>query len=174
MSKTITITIGKAAVVEAIKGDTAITGSIDRSIDAVKNAGVAYNETAGDDAHHEKKIERMIRGAVSKFEAEIAEFADGSEGSISDSLTGDNIIIRLVVSDRYNGGLGNPLSGLAQEYIINMSLYAWWNSIKPDFAKGFITLAADALAYVRKCFVKQAPAAAASSYEAVTGTVIKN
>ena len=173
MSKTITITIPKAVVVEAVKGDTTITGNVDRSVDAVKNAGVAYNEQAGDDAHHEKKIDRAIRAAVSKFEAEIAEFADGSAGSITDSFS-DNIIITLIVSDRYNGGLANPLSGLAQEYIINMALYTWWISIKPDFAKGFATLASDTLPYVRKCFSKVAPASSASSYNDVTGTVTDN
>lgn len=173
MSKTITITIPKIVVVEAVKGDTTITGNVDRSVDAVKNAGVAYNEQAGEDAHHLKKIDRMIRGAVSKFESEIAEFADDSEGAVSDTI-GENIVIRIIVSNRYNDGLASPLSGLAQEYIINMSLYGWWVSIKPEFAKGFATLAADSLMYVRKCFAKIAPTASSSAYSDVTGKVTQS
>lgn len=97
MSKTITITIPKNVVVEAVKGDTSITGNVDRSVDAVKNAGVAYNEQAGDDDYHLKKIDRLIRGSVSKFESELVEFADGSAGSISDTIE-TNIVINLVVS----------------------------------------------------------------------------
>ena len=171
MSKTITITITKAAVIESIKNDTFITGNVDRSIDPIKNAGVAYNEQAGNDAYHEKKIDLLIRTAVSKFEAEIAEFADGSSGSVNDTIDTTTITITLIVSDRYNSGLAKPLAGLAQSYIVNMALYGWWNSIKPDFAKGFVTLATDALVYVRKCFTKTAPGSSTTSYTDVTGAV---
>ena len=174
MSKTITITIAKAAVVESIKGDTSITGNIDRSVDPVKNAAVSYNEQAGDDDHHEKKIDLLLRTAVSKFEAEISEFADGSTGSIDDTIDTTSITITLVVSDRYNSGMAKPLAGLAQSYIVNMSLFGWWNSIKPDFAKGFASLAADALVYVRKCFTKTAPSTSTSSYSDVTGSVTQS
>lgn len=161
-------------MVEAIKGDTSITGSVDRSLDPVKNAGVAYNEQAGNDAYHEKKIDLLIKTAISKFEAEIAEFA---EGTISDSVSTDEnthlttITISVVVPSRYNAGIAKPLGGLAQSYIINMSLFGWWNSIKPDLAKGFATMAADALSYVRKCFAKAAPTAPTDTYSDITGTV---
>lgn len=173
MSKTITLTIPKNVVVEAVKGDTSITGNVDRAIDSVKNAGVAYNEQAGDDDYHLKKIDRLIRGSVSKFESEIVDFADGSAGSITDTIS-TNIVINLVVSDRYNDGLAEPLSGLAQDYIINMTLYGWWLSIKPELAKGFATLAQDSLLYVRKCFAKTAPTSSASAYTDVTGTVTQS
>lgn len=165
----LTITIPKAAVVEAVKGDTYITSSVDRGADSVKNAGVAYNEAAGNDGHHEKKIERLIKGAVSKFAAELAEFADTSAGGISTTI-GDNIVITMNVTDRYNSGLADPLSGIAVEYIVNMSIYGWWVSIKPEFAKGFATLATDALIYVRKCFAKTAPTSSASATSA-TGSI---
>lgn len=165
---TLTITIKKAAIVEAIKGDTSITGNVDRSADPVKNAGIAYNEQAGDDAHHEKKIDLLIKTAISKFEAEIAEFA---EGDISDTESGENISISMTVSSRYNGGLAKPLGGLAQSYIVNMSLFGWWSSIKPEFAKNFATMATDALVYVRKCFAKKAPNTSSSSYNDVTGSI---
>ena len=166
---TLTITIPKAAVVEAVKGDTYITSSVDRGADSVKNAGVAYNEAAGNDAHHEKKIERLIKGATSKFAAEIAEFCDTASGAINITID-TNIIITMSVTDRYNSGLADPLSGIASEYIINMAIYGWWVSIKPDFAKGFAGLATDALVYARKCFAKTAPSATSSATSA-TGTV---
>jgi hypothetical protein len=157
---TLTITVPKAAVVEAVKGDTYITSSIDRGIDAVKNASVAYNEAAGDDAHHEKKIERLIKGAVSKFAAELSEFVDTASGTITITI-GTDITITMTVTSRYQSGLANPLSGIAQDYIVNMSLYGWWLSIKPEMAKNFAALAQDALIYVRKCFAKTAPTSSA-------------
>lgn len=157
---TLTITVSKAAVVEAVKGDTYITSSVDRGIDAVKNAGVAYNEAAGDDTHHEKKIERLIKGAVSKFAAELSEFVDTASGNITATI-GTDITITMTVTSRYQSGLANPLSGIAQDYIVNMSLYGWWMSIKPEMAKNFAALAQDALIYVRKCFAKTAPTSSA-------------
>lgn len=157
---TLTITVPKAAVVEAVKGDTYITSSVDRGIDAVKNAGVAYNEAAGDDTHHEKKIERLIKGAVSKFAAELSEFVDTASGNITATI-GTDITITMTVTSRYQSGLANPLSGIAQDYIVNMSLYGWWMSIKPEMAKNFAALAQDALIYVKKCFAKTAPTSSA-------------
>lgn len=157
---TLTITVSKAAVVEAVKGDTYITSSVDRGMDAVKNAGVAYNEAAGDDTHHEKKIERLIKGAVSKFAAELSEFVDTASGNITATI-GTDITITMTVTSRYQSGLANPLSGIAQDYIVNMSLYGWWMSIKPEMAKNFAALAQDALIYVKKCFAKTAPTSSA-------------
>lgn len=170
MSKSLTITINKAAVVEAIKGDTSITGNVDRAIDPNKNAGMAYNEQAGDDDHHLKKIDLLIRTAVSKFAAEMATFTDGSAGSVTTNIS-TSITIVMVVTDRYMSGLADPLAGLAQSYIVNMALYGWWISIKPEMAKGFAAMAADALAYVNKCFAKAAPTTSTSSYNDVIGTV---
>lgn len=172
---TLTIQIGYSAVVQAVKGDTYITSSVDRGADSVKNAGVAYNEAAGDDGHHEKKIDRLVLGAVSKFASELAEFVDSSSSSsisiaINESSS-DKIIISLPVTTRYSSGLATPLSGIAQEYIVNMALYGWWISIKPEMAKNFAALAADALIYVRKCFAKKAPSSTAS-YSDVTGNVV--
>ena len=170
---TLTITLSKASVVEAIKGDTYITSSIDRGADSVKNAGIAYNEAAGDDTYHEKKIDRLIKGAVSKFAAELAEFVDTSSGSISitiPSTSSGNIVITATVTSRYQSGLADPLSGIALEYIVNMGIYGWWISIKPDMAKNFAALAADSLVYLRKCFAKTAPTSTASATSA-TGSV---
>ena len=172
---TLTIQIGYSAVVQAVKGDTYITSSVDRGADAVKNAGVAYNEAAGDDGHHEKKIDRLILGAVSKFASELAEYVDpSSNSSISISInesSSDKIIITLPVTSRYDSGLATPLSGIAQDYIVNMAIYGWWISIKPEFAKSFAALAADALIYIRKCFAKTAPQSSAS-YADVKGNVV--
>lgn len=166
---TLTITIPKAAVVEAVKGDTYITSSVDRGADSVKNAGVAYNEAAGDDIYHDKKIDRLIKGAVSKFAAELAEFVDTASGSITVAISTD-ITITMTVTSRYNSGLAGPLSGIAQDYIVNMAIYGWWMSIKPELAKNFAALATDALVYVRKCFAKTAPTSTADPTSA-TGSV---
>ena len=169
---TLTISFSKAAVIEAVKADTFITSSVDRAADAVKNAGVAYSEAAGDDAYHEKKIERVVKASVSKFASEIAEFADTASGGITISFPADavgDITIAMNVTSRYNTGLAAPLGDLALDYVVNMSIYGWWMSIKPELAKNFAALAQDALVYTRKCFAKASPAS--SSAISATGSI---
>ena len=154
MAKSLTLRLDRALIIEGVKADTYITGEIDKSADAVKNAALAYNEQAGDDNYHERKLIRTLRGAVAKFEANLAAFT---------------IVVK--VSDRYNAGLAEPMSALAMEYIINMMLYAWWQSIKPALAKDYIAFAQDSLTAIRLCLAKTAPKTASGDYKDVTGSV---
>lgn len=177
MAKTLTLNLDRALIVEGVKADTFITGEIDKAADAVKNAAIAYNEQAGDDNYHERKILRLLRGAVAKFEAHLAEFVDTSaEDSISDTLSDTTtestaFTITVKVSDRYNNGLAGPIASLAQEYIVNMILYGWWQSIKPALAKDYITFSQESLTSIRLCLAKTAPAAASGDYTDVTGSI---
>jgi hypothetical protein len=175
MANTLTLTLDKTLIIEGVKADTYITGQIDKSADSVKNASLAYNEQAGDDEYHERKLLRTLRGAVGKFEAHLAEFVDTSaDDSITDNLTStttDTFWIKVKVSDRYNSGLAVPMASLAMEYIINMMLYAWWQSIKPNLAKDYIAFANESLMSIRLCLAKTAPDTSSNNYEDVTGEV---
>lgn len=176
MSKTITLNLKRDLILEAVKTDSYITGQIDKSLDVIKNASMAYNEQAGDDNHHERKLIRTIRSAIAKFEANMAEFIDSSNGTITDtfastSTSNPDFTITLVVSDRYNNGLAKPLSSLAEEYIINMTDYTWWQAIKPDLAKNYLAFAQDSLLNIRLCLSKKAPTASSADYTEVNGTV---
>lgn len=179
MSKTITLSLNKDLIIEAVKADTYLTGQIDKSGDAVKNASLAYNEQAGDEQYQERKLLRTLRSAVAKFEANMAEFVDSAEGSINDTLSSTTVndpafTITIVVSDRYNNGLAKPLSSLAEEYITNAMLYSWWQSIKPALAKDYFNFAQESLTHIRLCLAKTAPSASAAAYTDVTGTVANN
>lgn len=176
MSKTLTLSLNKKLIIEAVKADTYITGAIDKSADGVKNAALAYNEQAGDDTYHERKLTRTLAGAVGSLEADLAEFVDSSvENSISDTLaTADStgaFVISIIVSDRYNSGLAYPIAQLSQEYIVNKMLYYWWQSIKPTLAKDYLSFSGESLMNIRKCLAKKAPATENASYEDVTGNV---
>lgn len=175
--KTITLSLDRALIIQAVKDDTFITGQIDKSADAVKNAQLAFNEQAGDEEHHERKMLRTLRTAVSKFEADMMEFVDSSNGSIDDTLantTAENtaFVITINVPDRYNSGQAKPLSSMAFEFIVNQMLYAWWQSVKPALAKDYLTFSQDSLMHIRLCLAKSAPTAANANYTDITGTVV--
>ena len=172
----ITLSLDRALIIEAVKDDTFITGQIDKSNDAVKNASLAFNEQAGDEEHHERKMLRTLRTAVSKFEANLMEFVDSSSGGIADTLkdttkTSTQFTVTIDVSDRYNEGQAMPLSSLAYEYIINQMLYQWWQSVKPALAKDYLAFSQESLQHIRLCLAKKAPAASEGDYTDITGSV---
>lgn len=174
--KTITLQLDRALIVEAVKDDTYITGQIDKSSDAVKNAARAFNEQAGDEEHHERKMLRTLRMAVSKFEANMMEFVDSASGTIDDTLantTAENttFVITINVSDRYSSGQAKPLSSLAYEYIVNQMLFTWWQPITPSLAKDYLAFSQDSLTHIRLCLAKTAPTASSADYTDITGTV---
>jgi len=176
MSKTLTLSLNKKLIIEAVKADTYITGAIDKSADAVKNSALAYNEQAGDDTYHERKLSRTLAGAVGSLEANLAEFVDTAENDgITDTLAaagddgGFSIIIK--VSERYNNGLAYPIAQLSQEYIVNKMLYYWWQSIRPALAKDYLAFSAESLTNIRLCLAKTAPLTSEADYEDVSGEV---
>ena len=176
MSKTITLSLKKSLILEAVKADTYQSGLVDKAADPVKNAALAYNEQAGDETYQERKLVRFLRSGLARFAAAMNEFVDSESGSISYTLSdsSDAITINVVVSDRYNDGLAQPLSSFAEEYVSYTMDYMWWQSIKPALAKDYFGYAQDTLTQIRLCLAKTAPASSSSSYTDVTGTVTPN
>ena len=176
MSKTITLSLKKSLILEAVKADTYQSGQVDKAADPVKNAALAYNEQAGDETYQERKLVRFLRSGLARFAAAMNEFVDSESGSISYTLSdsSDAITINVVVSDRYNDGLAQPLSSFAEEYVSYTMDYMWWQSIKPALAKDYFGYAQDTLTQIRLCLAKTAPASSSSSYTDVTGTVTRN
>lgn len=176
MSKTITLSFKKSLVLEAVKADTYQSGLVDKAADPVKNAALAYNEQAGDEKYQERKLVRFLRSGLARFAAAMNEFVDYESGSISYTLSdsSDAITIKVVVADRYNDGLAQPLSSFAEEYVSYTMDYMWWQSIKPALAKDYFGYAQDTLTQIRLCLAKTAPASSSSSYTDVTGTVTPN
>ena len=173
---TLTLTLSASDIKKAVKSDTYITGQIDKSADSVKNAALAYNEAAGDDSYHEVKIYRTMKGAVAKFEANMVEYVDPGSGSVvADTLsttTADTTFyISIPVGSRFYAAFADTLSVLAQEYIINIMLYTWWQSIKPALAKDYYQFAQESLIMVTKTLSKTPPETSMADYTDVTGEV---
>lgn len=174
MAKTLKLLLKKSLILEAVKADTYQSGQVDKAADSVKNASLAYNEQAGDEQYQERKLIRFLRSGLARFAAALNEFVDTESGTLSYVLTDDSndIEIRVVVSDRYNDGLAQPLSSFAEEYVSYTMDYMWWQSIKPALAKDYFGYAQDTLTQIRLCLAKTAPRASAASYNDVTGQII--
>lgn len=174
MSKTLKLSLKKSLIIEAVKADTYQSGQVDKAADSVGNASLAYNEQAGDEQYQERKLVRFLRSGLARFAAAMNEFVDTESGTISYVLTdnSDDIEIKVVVSDRYNEGLAQPLSSFAEEYVSYTMDYMWWQSIKPTLAKDYFGYAQDTLTQIRLCLAKTAPRAANASYNDVTGEII--
>jgi len=176
MAKQLTLNLSASEIKQAIKSDTYITGQIDKSADMVKNAVLAYNEQAGDESYHNAKLFRTMKGALAKFEAQLAEYVETSSenASITDSLSSqdtDAFTITITVGSRTSAAFVTTLAYLAQEFIINTSLYYWWQPIKPTLAKDYLAFAAENIGDVRRCLAKSAPSASGASYDDISGTV---
>ena len=173
---TLTLTLNKENIISAVKADTYITGQADKSVDAVKNAALAYNEQAGDDEYHNVKLFRTLREALSKFEANLAEYVDTSDpnAQVTNTLNKDNetFTVTISVGSRFNKAFAPTLSALAESYIINMMLYSWWQSLKTSLAKDYYGFANDSLIAVQRLLSKSAPSVSANSYDAPTGEVV--
>jgi hypothetical protein len=172
----LTLTLSYNNIKAAVKADTYITGQIDKSADMVKNAALAFNEQAGDETYHENKIFRTVKGALAKLEAQMAEYVETSDSTatIGDNLgstTSDEFTITAKVNSRTSAAFQNVLAQLAQEFVINMALYYWWQPIKPSLAKDYMAFAADNIADVRRCLAKSAPTTSSTSYSNITGSV---
>lgn len=176
MSKTITLSLNKALIFEAVKAESFNTGQTDKAADPVRNAAAAAYEQAGGQPHDERMLLRHLKASIGKFEAQMAEFLESQSGCVSDTLSTsqDSFTITLVVSDRFNSGLAAPLSSLCEDFLVCHMLASWWNLFKPDYAKNYYLNAQDALNHIRLCFSKTSPAAAGGDYTDVTGTVNYN
>ena len=173
MSKTITLTLMKSLIMEAVKAESYDAGRIDKNSDPVKNAPAAASEQAGGENHQERQLLRFLKQALAKFGAQMAEFLDAADGSYSHNLsnTSDNITVTMKVNERYNSGMATPMADLCEDYLVNNMLFTWWNSRKQDYAKSFLLMAQDDIDNIRLCLCKTAPAASSSNYTDVTGNV---
>ena len=176
MSKTITLNLNKDLIMEAVKAETFDTGRINKAADPVKNAPVGSYSQARGEEHQERQMLRFLKQAVGKFEAQMGEFLEASEGAVADTLSSNasTFTITLIVNDRFNNGMRNPMASLCEDFLINQMLFTWWNGRDQAFSKTFVLMAQDDIEQIRLCMIKTAPAASSADYTSVTGTVTDN
>lgn len=156
--KSLTLIIKRSVIIDAVKSDTHIKGTIDKSMN--DNASrVAYNESAGDDEYHERKLARTLIASAENLVAEISDMLSGNSEVSSDFTDSSVVVIKVDVDARFNSSFSNTLSRLCSEYIENQMLVLWWGAINQQQSNFYTSLVASYLNSIRKCFNKMAPSA---------------
>ena len=171
MDQTITLTIIKSLVMESVKNETYKRGQFDKALDP-KAMAAAYHEQAGDEAYHERILQRSLYSSVEELKSHLYDYivADGfsaADNSITSSDDGTNIIITLNVSSRFNKAYTQTLARVGAEYITNDMLFLWWTPINEKQATFYAQLVERNLASIKRCFNKTAPVAPTVPYTTV-------
>lgn len=166
----IRLNLVKSLIIEAVKAETYIKGEIDKASAQGTNK-FAYNEQAGDDEYHERKLIRTMNTALGELKGLLSNYLNNSGDNIADNITSgtdandnDVIFIELNVSDRFNKAYSDPLAKLCSKYIEDKMLVLWWGAINQNQAAFYNTLVASDVDSIEKCFNKTAPAAPKTGY----------
>ncbi|MBR1448817.1 MAG: hypothetical protein IJ588_08765 [Prevotella sp.] len=180
MTQTVTLQIIKSLVIESVKNETFKRGQYDKAIDP-KAATAAYHEQAGDEAYHERILERSLYASVEELKSHLYDYisTDGfttADNSISSSDDGTVITVALTVSPRFNKAYTQSLARLASKYIEDDILLLWWTPLNEKQAALYGQFVERDLQAIKRCFNKTAPVAPTVPYTTsleVTGTTIE-
>ena len=167
--KQVKLTLLKSLIIEAVKGETLIKGRIDKATDD-KASALAYQEEAGDEQFHERKLLRTMHTSLSKLKTKIGDYLEGICSSSGDNIFGDiesdndAIELSILVSDRFNESFLDPLAKLCSKYIEDHMLYLWWGTFNQKQAEFYRVLCQSDLDDIMSCFTKTAPAVPVPTY----------
>lgn len=160
--KSITLHILRSVVIDKVKVETHIKGLYDKSADD-RASRLAYQETAGDEAEHERKLFNSMVSAAESLATYFSDYLDGNN-----QVSGDNavivnydvdsqIIYQLKVSDRFNENYTQSLARLSSEYIANSMLVEWFDTINPKQSEVYSKQLETKLKDIQRCFNKLPP-----------------
>lgn len=178
--ETITLTLSKPLIIESVKNETFHKGKIDKSIDP-KAAAMAYNEQAGNEAYQERMILRGLYTALEELKTHLSDYISTTgfstaDNSIESTDSGDNILLKLKVSDRFNKGYTQSLARLSSKYIEESILMDWWKPVNEKQSALYAQFVERNLASIKRCFNKTAPAIPTvpyTTYLRTTGSAIE-
>lgn len=162
----IRITINKPLVIESVKNETFHKGQMDKTLATANQSGapaiaVAYHEQAGDETYHERILDRGFFSNLGELKTYFTEYLTASGQTAGDNVTetteGNNIILTLSVTDRFNTSFTDPLAKLCAEYITNAMLMDWWRPVNKEQSALYATFMNRNLTAINRCFIKTAP-----------------
>ena len=160
--KTITLNILRSVVMDGVKIDTHIRGLIDKSADE-KATSLAYQETAGDEDEHERKLFASMVSAAESLSTIFSDYLGYKQQSNGDNSVivsfddTDKIVYSLFVSDRFNENYTESLARLASSYISLSMLMDWYDVVNPKQSEIYEKAASKKLMDIKRCFNKLPP-----------------
>ena len=122
----IRLTLSKSIIIEAVKAETYLKGVIDKST-ADQALTAAYNEKAGDEDVHNRKIARGIINSLASLKTDLAAFLYSD--SVTSTEEDDKIYLEIEVSSRFNTSLIDAVAKLCSKYIEDKTLMMWWGTL---------------------------------------------
>jgi hypothetical protein len=167
MDNTITLTLLKPLNIESVKNETFQKGKFDKAVDQ-KAISMAYVEQAGNESYHERILERTLYTSLEELKTHLSDYLSTDGGTTADNITsseeGDQIIITLVVGDRFNHGYTDSLAKLSSKYVEECMLMDWWRPINEKQSLLYANFVERDLAAIKRCFNKTAPVAPTYQY----------
>jgi len=178
MDQTISLTLNKPLILNSVKNETFLRGQVIKAADQ-KLITEAYHEQAGDEAYQEALLNRGFYTNLEELKTHFSDYLTSTGQSTGDNIysdeDGDNVVISLVVSDRFNTGYTTSLARLSSKYIEEAMLMDWWKPINEKQSALYSQFVERDLAAIKRCFNKTAPAAPTYKYATtleVTGSAI--
>jgi hypothetical protein len=167
MEKTINIILVKSLIIQSVKNETFLRGQVDKA-DKDNLITTAYHEQAGDEAYQEAMLSRGLYTNLEELKTHLSDYLTSSGQSVADNIyseeSSDNIVITLIVSDRFNSGYTNSLAKLSSKYIEEAMLMDWWKPINEKQSALYAQFVERDLAAIKRCFNKTAPVAPSYKY----------
>lgn len=168
MNQTIHITLVKSLIINSVKNETFLRGQVVKAADQ-KAITEAYHEQAGDEAYQEALLDRALYTNLEDLKTHLSDYLSTSGNSSADNSIGTdeddgNIILTLVVGDRFNKGYTNSLAKLSSKYIEEAMLMDWWKPINEKQSALYQQFVERDLQAIKRCFNKTAPVAPSVPY----------
>jgi hypothetical protein len=116
MNKTITLTLVKSVILANVKNETFLRGQVIKAADQ-KLITEAYHEQAGDEAYQEAILSRGFYTNLEELKTHSSDYLTSAGQSSGDNInseeSGDNIVLTLIVSDRFNSGYVDSIAKLS-------------------------------------------------------------
>lgn len=160
--KTITLNILRSVIMDGVKIDTHIRGLIDKSTDE-RSTSLAYQETAGDEDEHERKLFASMVSAAESLSTIFSDYLGYKQQSNGDNSVivsfddTDKIVYSLFVSDRFNENYTESLARLSSSYISLSMLMDWYDVVNPKQSEIYEKAASKKLMDIKRCFNKLPP-----------------
>ena len=167
MNRTITITLVKSAILANVKNETFFRGQVIKAADQ-KLITEAYHEQAGDEAYQEAILSRGLNTNLEELKTHFSDYLTATGQSTADNISSvesnGNIVLTLLVSDRFNTGYVDSLAQLSAKYIEEAMLMDWWKPINEKQSALYAQFVERDLAAIKRCFNKTAPVAPSYKY----------